>query len=345
MEVATRGKPDGSAMHRLALIRPALVALSLAGCSTVGRADASTETPTAANSAVPVAEASAITPDGVRLYYRVAGDQGEAVIAPFALYLGKALDPLARGRRIVTYDPRGRGRSQAATPDQVSLDHLLIDLDTVRRAVGADQVSIIGWSGGGMETFVYALRNPGRVRRLVQLAPVGPRLAPYGAQMIEDRRARTDAEAAQALSARVEAGDFAADPAAHCRASNAVTVPPLLADPADFRLVPDVCTSPNEHPAELDRYFGALFLSIDGYDWRSALGSVTIPRLVVHALRDNIPLAGSEEWVRGRANARLLLIADSGHFPFLEQPEATLRAIDIFLDGEWPPGARALPAD
>ena len=68
--------------------------------------------------AVPVTESYATTPDGVRLYYRVAGSGHEVLIAPFALYHGSALDRLAKGRRVVTYDPRGRGGSQAVKPDR-----------------------------------------------------------------------------------------------------------------------------------------------------------------------------------------------------------------------------------
>ena len=167
---------------------------------------------------IAVTEGTATTPDGVRLYFRMAGDSGPVVIAPFALYHGRSLDQLATGRRIVTYDPRGRGRSQSVSPDRVSLELLLSDLDSVRRAVGVEQVAIIGWSGAGMEMFVYALRNPGRVTRLVQLAPVGPRIAPYGAQMMTDRQKRTDSAARSAYRKRVEAGEFLKDPVAECRA-------------------------------------------------------------------------------------------------------------------------------
>ena len=291
---------------------------------------------------LPVTEGEAVTPDGVRLHYRVAGAGDEVVIAPFALYHGSSLDRLAKGRRIVTYDPRGRGRSSAVPPAKVSLDALLVDLDTVRRAVGAERAAIIGWSGAGMETFVYAMRNPGRVTRLVQLAPVAPRFVPYGAQMMADRRSRTDAAAAAAYEDRVRSGAFAGKPAERCRASAAVSVPPLLADPAGAARVPDVCGSPNEHAEALGAYFGALFSTIDGYDWRSSLSSVAIPRLIIHGDRDNIPLAGSEEWVRGQPNARLVLIGGAGHFPVYEQPEATLAAIAAFLDGAWPPDARIL---
>jgi proline iminopeptidase len=300
--------------------------------------------PEATPRAVPVTEAFATTPDGVRLYYRVAGAGDEVVIAPFALYHGTALDRLANRRRVVTYDPRGRGKSDAVSPDRVSLDLLLTDLDTVRRAVGAERAALIGWSGAGMEAFVYAMRNPGRVSRLVQLAPVAPRFVPFGGQMMADRRARTDPAAAAALDARKKAGAFANDPAAECRASNAVNQPALLADPATLPRIPDVCVYRNEHGDVIGPYFGGLFRSIDGYDWRDSLATVTIPRLVIHPLQDNIPLAGSREWVRGQPNARLLLIDRSGHFPLYEQPEATLRAIATFLGGKWPAEAKPVPA-
>lgn len=292
---------------------------------------------------VPVREGKATTPDGVELHYRVAGAGGPVVIAPFALYLEKALDPLARGRRIVTYDPRGRGRSQAVSPDKVSVDHLLIDVDTIRRAMRAERVALIGSSGAGMEMFVYALRNPGRVSRLVQLAPVAARWEPYGEQMMADREARTDPRSLASLRSRIAAGDFSGKPVEECRARDRVTGPAMMADPAKYALVPDVCVHANELPQAIGAYFEALFPTISGYDYRDRLGEVTIPRLVIYPERDNIPRAGVEEWVRGQPNARILYLEDSGHLPYVEQPEATIRAIDAFLDGRWPAGSKALP--
>lgn len=294
---------------------------------------------------VRVTESYATTPDGVSIYYRVAGEGGEAVLAPFALYHGTALDRLATGRRVITYDPRGRGKSQAVTPDKVSLDLLLTDLETVRKAIGEERIAIIGWSGGGMETFVYALRNPGRVSRLVQLAPVAPRFAPYSEQFLADRQARTDPAAKAVLEARKAAGAFTNDPGAECLATNNVNLPALLADQSKLPLIPNVCVSRNEHRDVIGPYFGGLFKSIQDYDWRGDLAKVTIPRLVIHPLQDNIPLAGNREWVRGQADARLLTIDRSGHFPQYEQPEETLNAIATFLDGGWPSDAKALPAN
>jgi proline iminopeptidase len=283
----------------------------------------------------------ATTPDGVRLYYRSIGEGDDVVIAPFALYHGSSLDALADGRRIVTYDPRGRGKSAPAPKGALSLDHLLIDFETVRQATGAEKVSIIGWSGAGMEMFVYTLRNKERVKALVQLAPVTARFDPFGGMMMEDRARRTDKAKEADYKRRVDVGEFANDATAQCRAEAAITLPPLLADAADLSLIPDVCVFENEHPDRIGAYFGELFGSIIGYDWRDELSEVDARRLVIHGAKDNMPLDGNREWVAGQPNARLLVIEDAGHFPHYEQPNETLGAIDAFLDGGWPAGVIA----
>lgn len=310
-----------------------LGALALAFASTA---------PFSAADPVPISEGVATSADGTRIYYRVAGDGGDVVIAPFALLHVAKLDGLASPkRRIVTYDPRGRGLSDRVPPEKVSLDLLLSDLDGVRKAVGAERVAIIGWSGGGMEMFVYALRNPAHVTRLVQLTPIGPRAA-FGEAMMKDREARTDKAARDKLRQRIAAGEFKGREADLCRATNAVSLPTTLADPNRVGELPDVCNYENEWDSNLGPYFDALLGSFGEFDWRKDLPKVTIPRLVIHGEADNIPLASSEEWVRGASNARLMIVKAAGHWPHYEQPQTTLPAIAKFLDGEWPPEAIAL---
>jgi pimeloyl-ACP methyl ester carboxylesterase len=317
---------------RLALL--GVLSLALTAC---GR----TESPIAGP--IAVREDSVTTSDGIRLNYRVAGSAADTtIIAPFALFHGTSLDSLAGSFQVVTYDPRGRGRSGPVDPSQVSLDQLLLDLETVRAAIGAERFVLLGWSGGGMEGFVYALRHPTRVIRMIQLAPVAARFDPYGGAMMDDRVRRTDSTLDAAVQRRIAAGVYA-DSAAACRAIDSVTAPPTFAAPATRPATPDVCVFPNEYPGRLGPYFQALFRSIDGYDWRDSLARVTIPRLVIHGARDNTPRAGNEEWVRGQANARFLEIEGAGHWPHYEQPNLTLAAIATFIRGDWPAGAVALP--
>jgi pimeloyl-ACP methyl ester carboxylesterase len=264
--------------------------------------------------APPATEGYAITDDSVRIYYRVVGSGDETVLVPVASLHGASLDALARGRRLVLYDHRGRARSDSVPRGRISLDHQFRDIEAVRRAVGTERFALIGWSGMGMELFVYTLRHPDRVTRLVQLTPVPPRQDPYFNLMVQDRIARIDTAAYRAVEARQQAGAYAAE-AEYCRALSAVTAPATFADPGAAPRAPDVCAFPNEWPSRLGAFFNVFLESLGAYDWRPELARVTVPRLVIHGARDNIPLDGSREWVAGQPAARLLVVPDAAHWP------------------------------
>ena len=283
------------------------------------------------------------TDDGVPLYFVERGSGADVLVVPVGFYLEERLEPLAEGRRVIFYDPRHRGRSGRGDLSAVSLDRQIADLETLRAHLGVERMAVLGWSGLGMEMAVYAMRHPDRVTRLVQLSPVPPAASIMRAEG-DSRGERADQTALEALDARADAGAFADDPEAYCRARNALTNPTNFADPARAREVPDVCVYENEWPINLWPYFGALLGGFGDYDWRKDLAALEIPRLVVHGREDGVPLAGARAWAAGYPNARLLVLSPAGHFPFIEQPEATLAAIDAFLDGGWPVGAEEVPA-
>jgi pimeloyl-ACP methyl ester carboxylesterase len=287
----------------------------------------------AASGQPPAGEGYATMDDGTRLYYQIAGEGQEVVVVPMAMFLSDALAPLADGRRIVFYDPRNRGRSDAADLVTVSLDRQVLDLDQLRAALGIERMALIGWSGLGMEMAVYAIRHPERVTRLVQVSAVPPSAAMM-AEFGDRRSERVNQAAVEAVDSLAEAG--AIDPGEHCRRRRALTSPASFADPSLADRVPDPCRHENEWPVHLWPYFDALLGSFAEYDWRPALRDLTIPRLVIHGREDGIPLEGGRAWAAGFPTARLLVLSPAGHFPFLEQPATFFPAVDRFLDGAWP---------
>ncbi len=287
-----------------------------------------------------VTEGYVAAEDGVRLWYRSIDDGPDVVVIPVGFYLADALAPLADGRRLVFYDPRNRGRSEAADLSTVSLDRQVRDLEAVRAGLGIERMALIGWSGLGMEVVAYAIRHPERVTRIVQMAAVPP------AEEIMAAEGDADAEweaAIDSLVARWDAGEFGDAQDAFCRAYNALALPPDFVDTTLVAQVPDTCVHENEWPANLWPYFGALLGSFAGYDWRPRLESLGIPRLVIHGREDRIPFAGAVAWVAGYPDASLIELSPAGHFPFLEQRALVMRAIDEFLDGAWPAEAKPVP--
>ena len=78
----------------------------------------------------------------------------------------------------------------------------------------------------------------------------------------------------------------------------------------------------------------------ENWDWRPALGRVQAPTLPCTGRRDPIPVASARRVGTQLPNARLLIVKDSGHFPFVEQPDVFLPAAKRFLGGEWPDESR-----
>jgi pimeloyl-ACP methyl ester carboxylesterase len=283
--------------------------------------------------AQPVQTGHAAMDDGTRLHYEIVGEGEDVVVVPMAMYLSEALAPLAEGRRLVFYDPRNRGASEAADLATVSLDRQVEDLDQLRDALGIERMALIGWSGLGMEMAVYAIRHPDRVTRLVQVSPVPPTAAMMAAT--GDRRAgRVDQAAVAAVDSLAREG--AIDSEEHCLRRRALTERANFEDPSLAARVPDPCRYENEWPVNLWPYFDALLGSFGEYDWLAEMRELAIPRLVVHGREDGIPVEGGRAWAAGFPAARFLELSPAGHFPFLEQPAAFFPAVDRFLDGEWP---------
>jgi pimeloyl-ACP methyl ester carboxylesterase len=68
-------------------------------------------------------------------------------------------------------------------------------------------------------------------------------------------------------------------------------------------------------------------------DLTARLGEISVPTLVIHGEEDVIiPITAGEEMANGVQNGRLVRIADAGHTPNLEDPDAVNAAISDFLE-------------
>src|SRR3954447_6719267 len=115
---------------------------------------------------------------GTRFAYRRLGPEtGVPVI--FLNHLGAVLDNwdprvvdgIAAKHRVITFDNRGIGASKGRTPTSVAT--MARDAVAFIRALGFDQVDLLGFSLGGFVAQVIAQEEPQLVRRLI-LAGTGP---------------------------------------------------------------------------------------------------------------------------------------------------------------------------
>lgn len=86
------------------------------------------------------------------------------------------LEPLERlgdDRRVVLYDQLGSGRSDRPGNEGLwRVDRFVDELGAVRRALGLEEMHLLGHSWGGCLAATYALEHPGGLRSLVLASPL-----------------------------------------------------------------------------------------------------------------------------------------------------------------------------
>lgn len=116
------------------------------------------------------------TDDGTRIFYQKIGRGDQVVIVPVRLFAFEAFKTLADQFTVISYDPRGRGRSDpiadADKPAKIGIHQDVADLERIRKHFNAPKVNLIGYSYTGLMVVMYAMEFPDRVERIVQLGPV-----------------------------------------------------------------------------------------------------------------------------------------------------------------------------
>jgi proline iminopeptidase len=279
--------------------------------------------------------------DAARLYVREVG-RGVPVLVLHGgpdfnqEYLLPELDELADSCRLIYYDQRGRGRSYSGqTADDVSLDSELEDIDRIRGHVGADTVALLGHSWGGLLAVEYATRRSRDVSHLVLMntAPashtgaIALREALAGQRSIEERGRLSALRA----DPRYRAGDVDIDLEyyrIHFRAGlqDREQLERLLSRLRRAFTAESVVAA----RAIEDRLYEQTW-DAEGYDLLPRLGRLAVPTLVIHGERDFVPLEIARDIADAIPRSQFLVLADCGHFAYLERPDRVHAAVATFL--------------
>jgi proline iminopeptidase len=252
-------------------------------------------------------------------------------------YLLPQMLALAEDHRLVTYDQRGGGRSRYDDDRAVIGWHDQVeDVARVAAELHVSPLTIVGYSWGGLLAMLYAIEAAaGRVQpppaRLALIDPA-PITRPARLAFEQELARRQASPEVAALRAELQAGGLRErDPDAYRHRAFEISVAGYFADPARARdLTPFRVTG---------RVQQSVWQSLGDYDLRGALASVRVPTLVLHGRQDPIPLAASEEAARA-LGATCVVIEDSGHVPYVEQPEQLFPPLRAFLrDTGSPPSA------
>lgn len=246
-----------------------------------------------------------LTVAGARLFYQVEGP-ADAPVVLFSNSLGTDLrmwDPQAQvfaGRfRVVRYDSRGHGRSDAP-PGPYTLDLLASDALALLDSLSVARAYVCGLSLGGMVALWLVANHPDRIGRVV--------LADTAAKIGNETRWAT-------RIAAVRAGGM--------RAIRETVVSGFLSEP--FRQQrPDVALAVGDmvEGTPPEGYVAACE-ALRQADLHAALGSIATPALIIVGSRDeSTPPTQARELHDAIAGSQLAILDGAAHLANMEQPDA-----------------------
>jgi 3-oxoadipate enol-lactonase len=258
--------------------------------------------------------------NGVSLYYEEVG-QGPPLLFIHAFPVGRAMwEPQVRffaGRfRVITYDCRGFGRSEApTTPTAYSQAASVADAQALLEHLGALPASVCGLSMGGNIALNLAIAHPASVRALIA-CDTGA-----GSEDPGSFRARC-VEYAEASQRGMDAF------------FDKMLLWPVFADfvkgPRESALLREWVLAQPPHGVGLTALY-ALATRPPVYALAERLESLRTPTLVVYGERDEACVDSSRFLVRTIPGARLWMVPRASHFVNLDEPALFNETVLSFL--------------
>ena len=253
---------------------------------------------------------------GCRLSYHVDGNpHGETLL--FSNSLGTThelwqpqLDALSSSFRIIRYDTRGHGASDAPA-GSYTIDMLGLDALAILDAAGADRAHVCGLSLGGLTAMWLGVHAPNRIRSLI-LSSTAARIGSVA--MWEERIAQVKAAGVASLADAAMGRWFT----------------------AGYR---------EAHPEVVSVYHRMLgATAADGYagccaairdaDLREAIRAVAAPTLVIAGREDPVTPPSDAEEMRARIAGARVEVLDAAHIPNVEQARAYSDLVSSFITGQ-----------
>jgi proline iminopeptidase len=242
---------------------------------------------------------------------------------------GDFLDPLGDELRLLLVDQRAQGRSDRdAAPETWTIEQMARDVSTLAGALGLERYAVLGHSYGAFVALRHAIDgDPGLVATIVSsglpsaryLAQVEANLAAFEPVELREQVQQSWARESEARTHEDVVSLFVDQ------------LPFHFADPRDPRIELAV-ESMGDARFSADVLRAGAETEYGGLDVEDRLGEVRTPLLVLAGRHDRTcALEGSEAIADGVPGAELVVLEQSAHMGFIEEPERYLAVVREFL--------------
>jgi proline iminopeptidase len=284
---------------------------------------------------------------GVLIYYAEVGHGAPLMIVhggPGAShdYFLPYLLPLARHNRLIFIDERGSGKSEKLEdPSGYTVENMVEDVEAVRQSLKLGRISLLGHSYGGVLAQAYALKYQKNLTHLILCSTF------YSTsemnRVFQKELASMDPQTRDKIATLEKDGLFGkGKPWERGRYTNDYMVTawgdgyfPFL-----YQRRPDANYDPIGNGVMSWDLYREMWGShgefiIDGnlksVEYGDRLKSITVPTLITAGDHDECDPVQSQEMQQKIAGSKLVILPQSGHMTFVDQPGLYLKAVGEFL--------------
>ena len=285
---------------------------------------------------------------GVLLYFKTVGHGSPLVVVhggPGAShdYLLPNLYRLAASYRLVFVDERGSGRSpRLEDPTQYTVEKMADDVEAVRSALGLGKIALLGHSFGGLVVEAYAFKYQANLSHLILASTfastraLNATLARLKQAMPAEKRARVEALEKAGLFGKGEIWERGRYPEEYAKLAWGVGYfPALYGAHPDANYDPTLSNTTNSWELYRAMWGSHGEFVVDGnlteVEWLDRLRDITVPTLILVGDHDQADPAMSREMNARIAGSRMVVLPNSGHMTFVDQPDLFVRTITEFV--------------
>jgi proline iminopeptidase len=262
------------------------------------------------------------------------------------------LVPLARRNRLVFIDERGSGKSSKLENTALyTVDKMVEDVEAVRSALLLGKINLLGHSCGGVLAQAYALKHQKNLSHLILCSTFHSTKELN--EVFKTMKAKMDPELRERIDQLERGGLFGQGkdyeknryPSTYMVAAWAEGYFPYL-----YQKRPDANFDPNAMGNMAWDLYREMWGShgefvVDGnltnVEYASRLGSIRVPTLITVGDHDECDPSLARQMHSLIPGSELLILPESGHMTFVDQPAKFIAAVDDFVSGAKGSGPKA----
>lgn len=272
--------------------------------------------------------------NGSQVFYKTMG-QGEPLLIVHGgpvmdhSYFLPHFEELARDYKLVFYDQKACGQSSVEIDSAtMNLDGFVEDIELIRQALNLGEINLLGHSWGGLLAMKYGIKYSKNLNHLILSNAMAPSATDWqleGAQ-VSEKATNNDRSDRQAI---MESGGLQSDDSSEAiKKLLLISFRPQMYDTTNLKRLN--LYVPKDYMVR-SQVFGLLSPGLNDFNLYPDLKKITCPTLIIYGSEEPAVGLHAQKMTDSFNNGRLEVIAQSGHFPFIENKAAFNKVIKEFL--------------